>query len=547
MQRRDFMSVLAALGITSAASTAGTAERANESVETDGDAAGKTAFERTGVENVMVLIGDGMGYDHIEVTEEVHGRLAMQEFDHTGYEQTDSRSGEVTDSAAAGTAFATGFMAYNGQVSVYGDAESQDVTEIATQLEVAEKLGMNTGLVSTSRITHATPAVYASHNWDRGNEGEIASDMIASGAEVLLGGGAEKISDDQLRTAEDEGYELLYDASDLEGASGDKLFGVFSESHVPYVLDRDDSTPGLLDMTEAAVSRLEEGDDGFFLMVEAARIDHAAHGNDVAATVAETKEFDDVVAFARQYAAENEDTLVVVTSDHETGGLATGNDYGSPIETEKIADAKASIGTMVEAIEDGGDVAEVVSEHAHVDLTDEDLAYVDEQRDSDDPYAFANALGEVISEHLGVAWASHKHTGPAQVVMATGPGEDWFLGWNHHVDTSKKTLALMLFGENEERLRTVDGSTLRSRATGSAAVRPRDAYTALVEHVGPVEDDVAEALDVDGDGLVDYMDVLALLTGESVDSGDGADGSEIDCETVSSDDDTERLHAPISA
>ncbi|WP_164974652.1 alkaline phosphatase [Halegenticoccus tardaugens] len=533
MRRRDFIGALAALGITGTASTAGMAKEGAGPAATSAG----SAFERMGVENVMVLIGDGMGFDHIEVTEEVHGRLAMQDIRHTGLTQTDSRSGEVTDSAAAGTALATGFMAYNGQISVYGDEESEDVTDLTTILEVAEALDMSTGLVSTSRITHATPAVYAAHNYDRGNEEEIADDMIASGADVLLGGGTEKFSDEQLETAEEEGYELLSDASDLADASGEKLLGLFSESHVPYALDRDDSTPGLLDMTEATVSHLEAGDEGFFAMVEAARIDHAAHGNDVAATIGETKEFDDVVEFALDYAAENEDTLVIVTSDHETGGLATGNDYGSPIETEKIADAEASIETMVEAIEDGGDVAEVVEEHAHVELTEEDLAYVEEQRDADDEYAFSNALGEVISDHLGIAWASNFHTGPAQTAMAFGPGAEWLLGWNHHTDLSKKTLALMLFGDDEEELQSAAEDALAQHADANATVSPDEGYEMLLDLVGePVGDGVPAALDANGDGLVDYGDVLALLTGEMGEEPD-------ECEREGGDE-TETLSAP---
>ncbi|WP_224333280.1 alkaline phosphatase [Haloprofundus halobius] len=504
MRRRNFLGLLGAAGI------AGGLAGLNELRQSEANGWADSPFERGDVKNVIVLVGDGMGFDHIEVTEEVHGRLALQEFAHTGYTQTDSRSGEVTDSAAAGTALATGIMVYNGQVSVFGEEGTDDGVELTTQLEVAERLGMETGLVSTTRVTYATPAVYASHVGDRDEESEIVSQMIASGAEVMMGGGRSEWSDDQLTTAEENGYELLYEASDLEDASGDRLLGLFADSHIAYTLDRDDSTPGLLDMTETAVDRLEDGDEGFFLMVEGGRIDHAAHVNDIATTVAETKEFDDVVAFAREYAAEHEDTLVIVASDHETGGLATGDSHGSPIETGKIANAEASNLRIAVEIEEGADVADAVAEYAHVELDDEEISHLESQADESFDRLLV-ALGEVLSDRLGVDWTTQEHTGPAQVLMATGPGEERFLGWHHHVDVSRETTALLLFGERERATKVVNDDELRRRVTGDAPVRDRDAYTVLTNYVGPVEDDLTAALDTNGDGVVDYGDVLTLL------------------------------------
>jgi alkaline phosphatase len=466
-----------------------------------------------GVENVIVLVGDGMGFDHIQTTAFVHDSLEMESFDATGYTKTYQLDGQVTDSAAAGTALATGFKAYNGQVSVYGPKPD---TKVTTLLEVAENLGMSTGLVSTTRITHATPAAYGAHNRNRDNEGEIAGDLVESGAEVLLGGGMREWSDERLSAAEEAGYEVVTDSSELQETTADQLLGLFSDSHVPYVLDRADETPSLTDMFEAAIPRLE-GDDGFFMMVEGGRIDHAAHGNDVFSVVAETREFDDVVGMALDYAAENEDTLVVVTSDHETGGMATGDDYGEPIDTQKIRQAEASVGTMASAVADGGNIREVIEDHTDIVLNDEEVEEIRAAKESDDPYALSNAIGRITAKRVGVLFASHKHTAPPQPLMAQGPGEDRLVGWHHHADVSVDLAALTMFGTTE------------LEATN-------DAHVALTDFVGEEADSpLGHQLDVNDDGLIDYADVLALTERDVPTAGEAEQATETASPTTGSD------------
>lgn len=496
MRRRQFVTALGATGLLGATGAQSNAGRRG------GD-----------VENVIFLIGDGMGFDPIEVTSVVHDDLSLQSMTGVGYTRTNSRSGEVTDSAAAGTALATGHKAYNGQLSVRGDADDDDPLPLLTQLELAQARGKATGLVSTTRITHATPAAFASHVPDRGMEGAIAEQYAESDVDVLMGGGRREFDDDLLDRMRDAGYEMLFDASGLESASGDRLLGLFADGHVPYTLDRDESIPSLPEMTAAAVDRLEANDDGFFLMVEGGRIDHAEHGNDVQTTVAETEEFDEVVSWALDYVEDRDDTLVVVASDHETGGLATGSDYGSPIDVEAIRTARASNAAIAETIEDGVPVRDAVEERVDVDLTDEDVARIEDVVGADDPYALSNELGAVLSEHLGVAWASDVHTGPAQTVMAAGPDVEPFDGWVHHTDLSVTVAALVLFGRLADVSEDDRGAWEREIVRNGPKGR-RDAALAL-EYVGPVTDDVTDALDVDGNGVVDYRDVLAVLEGEA--------------------------------
>ena len=476
-----------------------------------------------GVNNVIVLIGDGMGFDPIETTSTVYDdltmtkaveeELAVQGVVETGFTRTSSRSGEVTDSAAAGSALATGFKAFNGQVSVRGPdgADGDDLTPVMSQAELAKAVGKGAGLVTTTRITHATPAVYASHVADRGQEADIADQYLDNEIDVLFGGGRREWTDDQLARAEELGYDILHDSEDLGGADDGKLLGLFDDSHVTYRLDRPDSIPSLPEMTSAAVDRLE-GDEGYFLMVEGGRIDHAEHGNDTQATVDETKEFDETVEWALEYAADRDDTLVVVTSDHETGGMVTGTDYGAPIDRERIRNASASCGAIADRIEGGESAQTAIEQTLDVTISDEEAERIENERGSDG-WALSNAVAAVTSDHLGVGWGSQRHTGPAQIAIAAGLGDGRFTGWFDNTDLSATITALMLFGGS---LEMPEGEALERwewKVEHNGANGPYDAYIACVGYVGPVETDVQRALDTNGDGLVDYGDILAIADG----------------------------------
>ncbi len=496
MQRRQFMAGLGALGAIGMADVAGA----------------QGSPDATGIENIILAVGDGMGFDPIEVTSVVHDDLTLQSMTPVGYTRTHSRSGPVTDSAAAGTALATGIKAYNGQVSVRGPDGSEDVTPLTTIAEMASQLGKATGLVSTTRITHATPAVFGSHIHNRDLEPDIADQYIDQGVDVLLGGGRREWSDDHLSAAREAGYELCMDRSDLQTAGDAPVLGLFDTSHVTYTLDRDGSIPSLVEMTQAAVDRLVNN-NGFFLMVEGGRIDHAEHGNDIQTTVSETKEFDDVVAWCREFVANRDDTLLVVVSDHETGGLATGNDYGDPIDEAAIRDASGSNGAIATAIKNGTPVRAAVNQHVDVELSDADVERIRDAKTSENPYALSNTLGAVISDHLGVSWASNKHTGPAQTVLAAGPGVEPSVDWYHHTDVSTTLAALLLFGQVPNVTdAALDNWEQQIRTSGPSGTR--DAQLAL-QYLGPVDDSITEALDRNGDGIVDYADILAIATGSS--------------------------------
>ena len=252
----------------------------------------------------------------------------------TGSVRTFSTSSRVTDSAAGATAFANGHKTYNGAIAV--DTLKQPV---ATLLEAAHRRSMATGLVATSRITHAPPASFSAHVVERWMENEIAEQQIASGADVLLGGGkrhfvpstvdGSRREDDHnlIVEAAADGYQIVESLDDLMEVRQGPVLGLFSMSHMDYEIDRDPAAqPSLAEMTEKRLELVSTDVDGYFVMIEGSRIDHAGHGNDAAAHLNDILAYNEAVATALAHADRDGNTLVVSVSDHETGGLSLGRD-----------------------------------------------------------------------------------------------------------------------------------------------------------------------------------------------------------------------------
>jgi len=319
--------------------------------------AAEQSEEQDDVKNVILLIGDGMGYSQLTAARWVksgedlgnysHTSLYMDGMDNAAYVTTYAADGFITDSAAAVTAIATGQKTNIGIIGQDASAvlAEKDGKKLETILEMAEKAGLATGVVSTSRITHATPAGFYSHVNDRDNEVEIANQLVASGMDVVLGGGLSyfvpkndttplggksKRNDDRnlLDEAAALKYVVVFNSTQMDQAdsnSTDMLLGLFDNSHMLYELQRANSgEPSLAQMTKKAVEILSHNDDGFFLMVEGARIDHAGHERSWDNITVDTLAFDDAVKVALDFAEASGNTLVIVTADHETGGLVLG-------------------------------------------------------------------------------------------------------------------------------------------------------------------------------------------------------------------------------
>jgi len=276
--------------------------------------------------NIILMIGDGMGLAQVYSAMTANGgHLFLENFKNIGFSETYSSDNYITDSAAGGTALSAGIKTYNGAIGV--DPDKQPVPNIR---EMAEKKGLKTGLVSTSAITHATPASFIAHASSRNSYEDIAADFLKTNIDVFIGGGIKNFEDRKdgknlSKELEEKGYQVLYNIDDIQKIKSGKLAGFTAQEHDAPMPDRGEI---LVPATQTAINLLSQGKKGFFLMVEGSEIDFLAHENKTPGVVLETLDFDRAIGAALKFAASNGETLIIVTADHETGGMTlNGGDY----------------------------------------------------------------------------------------------------------------------------------------------------------------------------------------------------------------------------
>ncbi len=280
----------------------------------------KTPIRNKNVKNIILFIGDGMGTAQVYAGMSVsNSPLSLESFPYAGFSKTYSSDNYVTDSGAGGTALACGIKTKNGMIGM-----SPDSTIVPSIIEIAHKSGMATGVLSTSSVTHATPASFVAHNSGRGNYEDIAKDFLNGTVDVFIGGG-----EDHFRKREDgvdlaaslsqQGYDVVYNIDDLKSSKSNRIAGLLAKEHMPRV---GEGRKGMLaEMTRKAIETLSKDKDGFFLMVEGSMIDWGAHAKDLKYTIQEVVDLDEAVGVAKEFAVKDRKTLIIVTADHETGGL----------------------------------------------------------------------------------------------------------------------------------------------------------------------------------------------------------------------------------
>lgn len=427
--------------------------------------------------NVILLIGDGMGFSEVALarlaTVGPGGKLAMDRMPYLTATTTHSLDALVTDSSAGGTAIASGVKTNNHLIGV-----TPDLSPLPSVLEDAAKLGKSTGLVSTSRITDATPAVFAAHPkvpreavaaaW----ENEVPESYLGIGVDVLLGGGlrhwipksttGSRRGDekDYVALASQRGYRVVRSRAELlaaDAAGTSKLLGLFSSSYMAFEIDRDPvKEPSLAEMTQRALEVLGKNPKGFFLMVEGGLIDIAGHYWDAAALVKEVVAFDTAVKVALEFAQRDGQTLVIVTADHATGGLR----IAEPLDLRTLGKIRASAARIARRITpDMSNLREVLAELAGLtDLTDTEIQAIRAPQGAHVGGKVHKALESVLgrgaweiaallSDRAGVSWypfhihgrseKTYGHEGTPVPVYAFGPSAEQARGLLDNTDIAR--------------------------------------------------------------------------------------------------------------
>lgn len=318
------------------------------------------------VKNVILMIGDGMGisqvYAGMTANKEV---LHLEQSQFVGFTKTYSASSYITDSAAGGTAIACGTKTNNGAIGV--DTNGKPVKSL---LEYAIENGLSTGVVASCAVTHATPASFVAHQPSRKMEEEIAADFVNSDITVFIGGGkkyfdARSDNENLLDKLKSKGFQLAFTMDDIRNISTGKLAGLVAAEHPAPYPERGEF---LSESMHTAINILNDNKEGFFLMVESSQIDWAGHANDTEAVVNEMLDFDRAIKAAFDYAELNPNTLVIVTADHETGGMAlTGGDLqNGKVEGTFVSKGHTSVMVPVFAYGTGAQDFAGIYENTHL-------------------------------------------------------------------------------------------------------------------------------------------------------------------------------------
>ncbi|KAI9371654.1 alkaline-phosphatase-like protein [Aspergillus egyptiacus] len=432
----------------------------------------------TGKRNLIFMVSDGMGPTSLTMTRSYRQLTEGLPIDDVlaldkhilGTSRTRSSSSLVTDSAAGATAFSCGLKSYNGAISVLPDH-----SPCGTVLEAASLAGYKTGLVVTTRITDATPACFASHvnlrqYEDRIAEQEIGEHPLGRVVDLIMGGGrchflpnttdgsCRADDRDLVAIAQEKGFSYLEGRKGFDSLNGGAeaklpLLGLFAEKDIPYELDRraqNDVYPSLEEMARAALKILSEAtadsEQGFFLMIEGSRIDHAGHGNDPAAQVNEVLAYDKAVAAVLEFLEDDSTPGVMVsTSDHETGGLAVARQLHTTYPEYLwlpgvLANASHSCEFAANKLQDyfqkeeDNDRREAYAR----DLLRKALGVEDATQDEinalvdvNNPVQPAYVFADIISRRAQIGWSTHGHSGVDVNIYASSTKDAWPLQGNH--------------------------------------------------------------------------------------------------------------------
>jgi alkaline phosphatase len=402
------------------------------------------------VKNIIFLIGDGMGVSYTSAyrylkDDPATKKVELTEFDRYLVGQQTTYPGDskenVTDSAASATAMSTGKKTYNSAIAV-----GKDRNELRTVLEAAKEKGKATGLVATAQITHGTPASFAAHDDNRDHMEAIADDYYNERIEgrhkidVMLGGGQDVFIRKDRNLVEEfkqDGYSYVTKLGELINDKNSQVLGLFSKGGLPKMIDRSKDVPSLADMTASAIERLNQNNNGFFLMVEGSQIDWAGHDNDIVAAMSEMEDFEAAFKTAIDFAKKDGQTLVIATADHSTGGytIGAGGEYNWFSQIIKAVHRTPDF--MAEQIAGGAEVEETLKSYVDLQLTKKEIKTVKRAARKKEIKLIDLAIEDIINKRSNTGWTTDGHTGEDVNVYAYGPGSEQFKGQIDNTDHAK--------------------------------------------------------------------------------------------------------------
>lgn len=453
---------------------------------------------------VFLFIGDGMGYPQFQAAADYLGanadtnnddildgdqKLNFMQFDVAGSAVTYDSSSFCPDSASTATSIATGYKTYSGTINM-DETGTTAYETIAEQLH--EQAGWKVGIISSVNINHATPAAFYAHQASRNNYYEIGTELVASNFEYFAGGAVKKATgndDDQTSVydlATEAGYTVAMTQAEAEAVTAENEKVLIIDEHLAdsdamgYEMDRKDGSWALADYVEKGIEVLDN-ETGFFMMCEGGKIDWACHANDAGATVTDTVALADAVQVAIDFAAEHpEETLILVTGDHETGGLTigyAGTDYSTYLtnlnnqkisyaqfDEQYVASYKENGTTFEDAMKDVETLfglkmtgeeddtlvlteSEVSKLEAAYTLSMSDYSVEDYTQDEYVMYGsynpFSVTVTHILNNKSGIDFSSYAHTGLPVAVFAQGIGAEQFGGYYDNTDIYNKLAAML--------------------------------------------------------------------------------------------------------
>ena len=456
------------------------------------DAANDQAYYGKKAKYVFYFIGDGMALSQINSTEIFKGTqngngpmgrqpMNFTAFSHQGVQWTQSADTFITESAAAGTALATGNKTNN---DILGMDPTKSV-KFKTMAEMAKEKGMKVGIVSSVSLDHATPGAFYAHQPTRKNYYEIGQEMINSNFDYFAGGGLlaptgkKKDQPNLLDIAKQKGYQVALSIEEIQkiGRGSGKTIAIApnlaAEEAMSYEIDRGEKV-SLAEFTRKGIEVLDN-QNGFFMMVEGGKVDWACHANDAATTVKDVMAFEEAIAEALKFYAKHPDeTLIVVTGDHETGGMTIGfagtgyktffsklggqtlsyEEFDKQIKTyrDQVGASNANLDDWLPALANQFGMNELTAYEKNRLAQALAASMIDpKKRPADEettlaygPYEpFSVTVTHLLNQRAGIGWTTYAHTGVAVPVYAQGTGSGVFEGYYDYTDVAKKMMSIM--------------------------------------------------------------------------------------------------------